>query len=198
MHVHGQGVVHRDFRADNLLIRSRDPWRVMVTDFGIAHQLRNPTAGQTRVEECAVNGPWRWVAPEAVRDETGKKSASFQTDVYMIGGLVFELLTCGQYPFYWIPDVHVGDHRLANPKVDFLQLAEAVGQDPRPWMLQDADSGCPSEAEELRLLEAIMKLCLRPDPSLRPPLDQLLAAVLGDEAQRARIVGEADLDSTYR
>ena len=38
-HLHSSGIVHRDFRADNLLVSSRDPLCVKVTDFGIAHAM---------------------------------------------------------------------------------------------------------------------------------------------------------------
>ena len=39
-HLHSLGIIHRDFRAANMLIAGRDPLHVVVADFGVSHQLR--------------------------------------------------------------------------------------------------------------------------------------------------------------
>ena len=39
-HLHAQGIIHRDFRAANILITAREPMQVVVADFGVSHQLR--------------------------------------------------------------------------------------------------------------------------------------------------------------
>ena len=38
-HLHAQGIIHRDIRADNMLVYSRDPFRLRVADFGLAHVM---------------------------------------------------------------------------------------------------------------------------------------------------------------
>ena len=38
--MHSLGIIHRDFRAANMLIVGRDPIYVVVADFGVSHQLR--------------------------------------------------------------------------------------------------------------------------------------------------------------
>ncbi len=38
-HLHSNRIVHRDFRADNLLVASVVPLVVKVTDFGLSHQV---------------------------------------------------------------------------------------------------------------------------------------------------------------
>ena len=47
-------------------------------------------------------GPIAWAAPEVLAGdlEIGVK-ATPATDVYMFGGLMFEVLTCGLVPYYW-------------------------------------------------------------------------------------------------
>ncbi len=35
-HVHDSGIVHRDLKADNVVVCSRDPLQVKITDFGSA------------------------------------------------------------------------------------------------------------------------------------------------------------------
>ena len=55
-HLHASGIVHRDFRADNLLVASRDPLRVVVADFGLAHQMQD---GVTVDQTGTTIGPIR-------------------------------------------------------------------------------------------------------------------------------------------
>lgn len=38
LYLHGLGIIHRDVRADNVLIASKDPLRVVLSDFGLAHK----------------------------------------------------------------------------------------------------------------------------------------------------------------
>jgi serine/threonine protein kinase len=38
-HLHSVLLVHRDIRADNFLVASRDPLRMLITDFGLSHKL---------------------------------------------------------------------------------------------------------------------------------------------------------------
>ena len=39
-HLHSLGIIHRDFRAANILVAARDPLHVVVADFGVSHQLQ--------------------------------------------------------------------------------------------------------------------------------------------------------------
>ena len=183
-HLHKNGIVHRDFRADNLLIHAKDPWMVKVTDFGIARRLSNAVTGKTHVD--GVGGPLRWLAPEALCDEDSKRTASFATDMYMVGGLLFELLTCGQYPFYWVSDDALTAHRYTDAGKNCLASARARGVTLTPWRISDespASSTC-----SLSTLERLMELCLRADASKRPSLGDALAVVGGDDSVLSRLV----------
>ena len=55
-HLHGNGVVHRDFRADNLLVASEKPLRIVVADFGLSHQMQD---GVTVDQTGTTIGPIR-------------------------------------------------------------------------------------------------------------------------------------------
>lgn len=46
-HIHASKLVHRDVRADNFLVASRDPLRMIITDFGLSHKLHD------------IDGAWR-------------------------------------------------------------------------------------------------------------------------------------------
>ena len=39
-HLHSLGIIHRDFRAANILVAAERPLHVVVADFGVSHQLR--------------------------------------------------------------------------------------------------------------------------------------------------------------
>ena len=46
-HLHQQGIIHRDFRCDNILVSSIQPISVRVSDFGLSHQLTAETKSET-------------------------------------------------------------------------------------------------------------------------------------------------------
>jgi serine/threonine protein kinase len=90
-HLHRHRVIHRDFRSDNLLVASLEPVVVKVTDFGLSHRMSGD------VDEAAKSylrdgvGPTRWLAPEVlIRREHGTLVTT-ASDVYMFGGLMFEV-----------------------------------------------------------------------------------------------------------
>ncbi|HEY8103563.1 MAG TPA: protein kinase [Gaiellaceae bacterium] len=85
---HGQGLVHRDVKPQNVLL-DRDG-RAKVTDFGIARSL--DAVGHT--ETGTVLGTSHYIAPEQARGE----QVDDLTDVYSFGVVLWELL-CGDVPY---------------------------------------------------------------------------------------------------
>ena len=95
---HAAGLVHRDFKPDNVLLGADG--RVRVTDFGLARAVRAATpppissvdsteAAQTRAG--VVMGTPAYMAPEQARGEP--KSVGPHSDVYALGVILYELLT---------------------------------------------------------------------------------------------------------
>ncbi|MDR3031740.1 MAG: serine/threonine protein kinase [Kitasatospora sp.] len=85
---HRGGVVHRDVKPSNLMLRADG--RVAVTDFGIAHAM----AGTKLTTSAAVLGTALYVAPE----QADGGASTPLCDLYSIGVVCFELLT-GRPPF---------------------------------------------------------------------------------------------------
>ena len=56
-HLHGMGIIHRDVRSANILLMSRKPIRVAITDFGVSHQLSRCVVGlAVRTRRCGCGG----------------------------------------------------------------------------------------------------------------------------------------------
>ena len=105
--LHSLNIVHRDFRAANILIQSLDePLHVVVADFGVSHQTRaySPEAvavaqsgyygasGPAVVHDKAGLFPVAFAAPEVLAGDFGKAVVATRgSDVYMFGGFMFEV-----------------------------------------------------------------------------------------------------------
>ncbi|MEP6835287.1 MAG: serine/threonine-protein kinase [Gemmatimonas sp.] len=88
-YAHKQGVVHRDIKAENVLLDS-ETGRAMLTDFGIARL----TESQSLTATGTVLGTVQYMSPEQV---TGDQLDG-RSDLYSLGILAFMTL-CGRFPF---------------------------------------------------------------------------------------------------
>jgi eukaryotic-like serine/threonine-protein kinase len=81
-YAHEQGILHRDVKPANLLVDEHGA--LWITDFGLAKLV-----GQDDLTASGdLVGTLRYLAPEALRGETGPRS-----DVYSLGLTLYELLT---------------------------------------------------------------------------------------------------------
>lgn len=165
-YAHSRGVVHRDVKPANLLIRGDE--RVCVTDFGIvktANDKAEPIAveaGAPHSEDLGLTGtgaflgtpqygaPEQWGAAEGV---------DHSADIYALGVTLYEM-ACGRRPFD-------SDEEKVPPEVLIARHLDAKPPDPREFY-----ADIPSEIAHLALL------CLEKDPKRRPhDMDRLKGAL---------------------
>ena len=107
-HAHARGVIHRDIKPDNVLLRSTSGG-VILTDFGLAR------AGDTGDGVVLNAGTPSYMAPEQIRQETQEIGA--WTDMYALGCLAWSLV-CKRTPFQADTVVDLLDAHLTAPLPD--------------------------------------------------------------------------------
>jgi len=89
---HEAGVLHRDFKSDNVMLRNDGDGRIspVILDFGLARRLH----GQGKSSASALVGTFGYIAPEQIQG----KPHTMASDVYSFGVVWYEMLT-GELPF---------------------------------------------------------------------------------------------------
>ena len=104
-HSHGEGILHRDVKSENIVMR-KDGENVVLVDFGIAHVMTNDSGmieggreevyveDNPDVELEYHRGTHQYAAPESV----GLKKQDHRTDLYSLGVIMYRG-TMGFLPF---------------------------------------------------------------------------------------------------
>ncbi|MFL5893777.1 MAG: Stk1 family PASTA domain-containing Ser/Thr kinase [Thermoleophilaceae bacterium] len=100
---HRRGVIHRDFKPQNVIVDDED--RVKVTDFGIAR------AGASEITETgSIMGTAQYLSPEQAQGTAAMETS----DLYSIGVMLYEMLA-GALPFTGDSAVAVALRHLTEP-----------------------------------------------------------------------------------
>lgn len=162
---HRIGVIHRDLKPGNVLLRGGDPGRPVVIDFGLAR----PERSERGVTEAGVTlGTPGYMAPEQAR---GQLELDASVDVFSLGCILYHCLS-GCAPFTGGDDVAV--------------LLKSVLED-APVLSQHVAGIEPA-------LDALVRRAMAKAPGLRPPHAGVLVAdleALPTSASRERTAEEA-------
>ncbi|CAA9252926.1 MAG: serine/threonine protein kinase [uncultured Chloroflexi bacterium] len=89
---HGQGVIHRDVKPENILLR--EDGTPVLADFGLALARADAAAGQRLTADNVIAGTPDYISPEQVAGLPVDRRA----DIYSLGVVLYEMLA-GHVPF---------------------------------------------------------------------------------------------------
>ncbi len=176
--VHEQGLVHRDIKPGNILIRQTDG-AAFLTDLGIAKDLTGGAVTHTLV------GTFAYLAPEQIM----RQPVSPATDIYALGTVAYYLFT-GRRPFEMPPgaayDTTEMEQMLIEQHLHRLPLPPSTHNHKLPPALDAAVGRALSKVPEARYPDAM---------SFMRAVHDALRAVLPGEMQVLKEI-DAEVTST--
>jgi eukaryotic-like serine/threonine-protein kinase len=107
-HAHELGVIHRDFKPDNIIVAANDvPY---IVDFGLAISVERED-GDRMTTGGLVMGTPAYLSPEACTCSP----IDHRADLYALGVTMYELLTGGVVPFDGAPAQVIGQKAARDP-----------------------------------------------------------------------------------
>jgi serine/threonine protein kinase len=165
---HDAGVLHRDLKSDNVMLRDDRPLEPcpVLMDFGLSKSL---TANSTSANDGqTLAGTLAYMAPEQLQ---GKKPR-VATDLYAFGTVMFEMLT-GRLPFIASTPALQALRRLQEPAPNIRDFTSGVSTELALFVARCLDqdpSGRPRSAREARsVLMQVPELRRSPSETVRGP-----------------------------
>uniref|UniRef100_A0A7N8WNV9 non-specific protein-tyrosine kinase n=1 Tax=Mastacembelus armatus TaxID=205130 RepID=A0A7N8WNV9_9TELE len=142
VYLEGINMVHRDIAVRNVLVAS--PECVKLGDFGLSRYIENEEYYKASVTRL----PIKWMAPESINF----RRFTTASDVWMFAVCVWELMSRGQQPFFWLENRDV-----------INQLEQGIRL-PKP-------DNCPPA------IYSLMTRCWSYDPKERPTFTELVVKI---------------------
>ncbi|KAM3850748.1 protein-tyrosine kinase 2-beta-like [Diretmus argenteus] len=141
-YLEGLNMVHRDIAVRNVLVASPDC--VKLGDFGLSRYVEESEYYKASVSRL----PIKWMAPESINFRRFTTSS----DVWMFGVCVWEVLSLGQQPFFWLENGQV---------INQLEMGVRL---PKPQLSPPT-------------LYALLTHCWAYEPPTRPTFSQLVCSL---------------------
>ncbi|NXO77716.1 FAK2 kinase, partial [Sitta europaea] len=155
--------VHRDIAVRNILVAS--PECVKLGDFGLSRYIEDEEYYKASVTRL----PIKWMAPESINF----RRFTTASDVWMFGVCVWEILSFGKQPFFWL------ENR------DVIGVLEKGDRLPKP-------ERCPP------LLYALLARCWDYDPAQRPKFQELVCSLSDIYQMETELAQEQERNHRHR
>ena len=126
LHLHREGIIHRDLATRNVLLKNDIP---KVTDFGLSRTGTDDDETAEAQRTQTTTGPLRWMSPEAMTEQIVSKAG----DVWMFGATLIEMYTMA-IPFS-------GKKNMAAARI-VMDGGHADIPDDAPGPVKDAMAAC--------------------------------------------------------
>ena len=149
MEAHKNGLVHRDVKSQNVLIK--DDGTIKLADFGIA--ILNNSLQLTSKD--SVLGSVHYLAPELAKGG----SATMKSDIYSLGIVLYELLT-GDVPYKGDSAVQVALMHIKNPLPDVKRFNPTIPQSVVNILLKATAKNPNNRYDNVALMIKDLNTCL--------------------------------------
>ncbi|KAL2082281.1 hypothetical protein ACEWY4_022099 [Coilia grayii] len=156
-YLEGLKMVHRDIAVRNVLVASHDC--VKLGDFGLSRYIEEEEYYKASVSRL----PIKWMAPESINF----RRFTTASDVWMFAVCAWEIMSCGQQPFFWLENRAV-----------INQLEQGIRL-PKPEQ-------CPPA------LYSLMTRCWSYDPQERPSFTELVCKISDVHKMEKELEGERE------
>ncbi len=179
-YAHGNGLIHRDIKPDNLMLTAAGV--VKVADLGLSRSADAEVAGEDlfKTQAGAIMGTPHYMAPEQARDA---HSVDHRADLYAVGATLYHLV-CGTTPFTGSAPMEVviraGTQPLAFPEPGptpsmRVLIARLMAKKPEDRYASAAEG-----------IEAVMRLRRRASESGGDRAEQVATAIARARGRRLR------------
>ena len=152
MEAHRKGIIHRDVKSQNVLIKPDGT--IKLSDFGIA--LANGSMQITSKD--SVLGSVHYLAPELTRG----KQASMQSDIYSLGIVFYELLT-GDVPFKAETPVQVALMHVKSEIPSVRKFNPLIPQSVENILIKATAKSLSNRYKNIALMLKDLNECLNPE-----------------------------------
>lgn len=162
-YLEGINCVHRDIAVRNILVASHDC--VKLGDFGLSRYLEEEEYYKASVTRL----PIKWMAPESINF----RRFTSASDVWMFGVCMWEILSYGKQPFFWLENK------------DVISVIEKGDRLPKPEV-------CPPT------FYTLMTRCWTYDLSERPKFTELVCSLSDIYQTEKEIVKDKERNNRHR
>jgi serine/threonine-protein kinase len=180
-YAHGQGVVHRDIKPDNVLLSGR---HALVTDFGVAKAVSEATGRLQLTTAGVALGTPAYMAPEQAAADP---HLDHRVDIYALGVMAYELLA-GRPPFTGRSSQEVLAAHLTQPPEPVSGLRPAVPEALATIVMKCLAKRPADRWQSAEELASQLELQLTPSGGTTPAQTRPMPAAPGPRSPWARSV----------